>query len=141
MSQIAKKTACKVTEVRNLCVWGNHSSTMFPDSFNAKILGKGPLRASLKTQEKWLDSEFLSRVQKRGAEIIAAMNKSSAASAANAICDHVRDLWLGTKPGVCVSMAVISDANPYGVPEGLFYSFPCTVKNQEWTIAPNWTIN
>ena len=69
------------------------------------------------------------------------MQKSSAASAANAICDHVRDLWLGTEPGRHVSMAVTSDGNTYGVPEGLIFSFPCTIKNLEWTIVPGLTID
>ena len=69
------------------------------------------------------------------------MQKSSAASAANAICDHVRDLWFGTEPGRHVSMAVTSDGNPYGVPEGLIFSFPVTIKNQKWTIVPGLNIN
>jgi len=69
------------------------------------------------------------------------MNKSSAPSAANAICDHIRDLCHGTKPGTYVSMAVSSDGNPYGVPEGLIFSFPCTIEGKEWTIVPGLFIN
>jgi len=69
------------------------------------------------------------------------MNKSSAPSAAKAICDHVRDLWHGTKPGTSVSMGVSSDGNPYGVPEGLIFSFPCTIEDKEWTIMPGLFIN
>ena len=68
------------------------------------------------------------------------MNKSSAASAANAVCDHARDLFYGTKPGTNVSMAISSDGNPYGVPEGLIFSFPCTIEGKEWTIVPGLTI-
>lgn len=81
-------------------------------------------------------------MQKRGAEIIAVKNKSSAASAANAVCDHVRDLFHGTGEDGSryVSMAVSSDGNPYGVAEGLIYSFPCTIRDKEWTIVPGLTI-
>lgn len=83
-------------------------------------------------------------MQKRGAEIISVKNKSSAASAANAVCDHVRDLFHGTggeDGGRHVSMAVISDGNPYGVAEGLIYSFPCTIRDKEWTIVPGLAIS
>ena len=69
------------------------------------------------------------------------MGKSSAASAASAVCDHVRDMFHGTAPGRSVSMAILCDGNPYGVPDGLVYSFPVTVKDQEWTIVPNLSIN
>ena len=80
-------------------------------------------------------------MQKRGAEIISVKNKSSAASAANAVCDHVRDIFQGTgDDGRYVSMAVISDGNPYGVAEGLIYSFPCTIRDKEWTIVPGLSI-
>lgn len=77
----------------------------------------------------------MSKVQKRGAEIIAVMKKSSAASAANAACDHIHDWWVGTNPGEYVSMGVISDGNKYGVTENLCYSFPVTCKNGEWQIV------
>ena len=136
VSQIAVRANCKSTEVSNLCIWGNHSSTQFPDTFGATVKGQ-PLREVLKDSTAWLDDEFLSKVQKRGAEIIQVMGKSSAPSAANAVCDHVRDMWLGTEEGKHASVAVTSDGNPYGIPEGLIYSFPCTFKNQEWTIVPD----
>ena len=86
------------------------------------------MRTAFQNDLKWLDSEFLTKVQKRGGEIIDVSGKSSAASAANAICDHVRDLWLGTPEGEISSMGVISDGNPYSVAEDLIYSFPCKIK-------------
>jgi malate dehydrogenase len=82
--------------------------------------------------DKYLNEEFISKVQKRGAEIIAVMKKSSAASAANAACDHMHDWWVGTKPGEFVSMGVISDDNKYGVAPGIIYSFPVACKGGEW---------
>lgn len=97
----------------------------------------------MESSTEWLDSEFITKVQKRGAEIISMMQKSSAASAANAVCDHVRDLFHGTEAsGRKVSMAVTSDGNSYGVPEGLIYSFPCVIKaGGEWSIANDLPIN
>lgn len=147
-SQIALQANCKVSQVENLCIWGNHSSTQYPDTFNATIGGR-PLREVIpEASHAWLDSEFIERVQKRGAEIISVKNKSSAASAANAVCDHVRDLFLGTGTGDgdvegirFVSMGVISDGNPYGVADGLIYSFPCRIKDGEWTIVPGLAIS
>lgn len=133
VSQIATKSGLPVTAINNLCIWGNHSSTQFPDTFNASGAGVA-LRELMKDDQEWLDSEFIKKVQGRGAEIISVMGKSSAASAANAVCDHVRDLHHGSvKP---VSMAVSSDGNPYGVPAGLIFSFPVTIKDREWTIVP-----
>mmetsp|Transcript_24848 Transcript_24848/g.33265 ORF Transcript_24848/g.33265 Transcript_24848/m.33265 type:complete len:164 (+) Transcript_24848:315-806(+) len=95
VGMIAEKKGCKVTDVKNFVVWGNHSKTQFPDTFSARIADV-PLRDSLSDQHEWLDSDFITRVQNRGGEIIAAMGKSSSASAANAVCDHVRDLFNGT---------------------------------------------
>ncbi len=91
--------------------------------------------------DAYLNGPYLEKVQKRGAEIISVMGKSSAASAANAACDHVHDWWFGTKPGCHVSMGVISDGNKYGAPEGIIYSFPLTVQGGEWKIVDGLAVN
>lgn len=111
--------------MQNIIIWGNHSATQYPDTFHATVKG-APLRDVVK-DDAWLDGAFLSKVQKRGAEIISVMGKSSAASAANAACDHVHDWWYGTTAGNYASMGVISDGNHYGIPEGIMYSFPCVI--------------
>ncbi|MEX2549109.1 MAG: malate dehydrogenase [Nitriliruptoraceae bacterium] len=124
-SQLADKAGVPVSEVSNLAVWGNHSPTMFPDFENARIGGR-PLTEVIGDRD-WLEGEFLTTVQQRGKAIIDARGASSAASAANALIDHVRD-WTGgtpTPPGDWVSMAVPSDGS-YGVPEGLISGFPVT---------------
>jgi malate/lactate dehydrogenase len=122
-----------VEDIKNIYIWGNHSATQYPDTHHASIGGK-PLRQVV-NDNAYLEGAFLEKVQKRGAEIISVMGKSSAASAANAACDHVHDWWYGTKPGCHVSMAVTSDGNTYGVPEGLVYSFPCECANGEWKVV------
>ena len=94
-SVIADKVGCHVDDINNIFIWGNHSATQYPDTFNATVKGK-PLREAV-NDDAYLNGDFLSKVQKRGAEIISVMGKSSAASAANAACDHVHDLWFGTK--------------------------------------------
>ncbi|MBW3658728.1 MAG: malate dehydrogenase [Actinobacteria bacterium] len=124
-SQLAKKAGVPVSEVTNLAVWGNHSPTMFPDFENARIGGK-PLTDVI-TDRDWLEGEFLTTVQQRGKAIIDARGASSAASAANALVDHVRN-WTGGRPtadGDWVSMAVPSDGS-YGIPEGIISGFPVT---------------
>lgn len=124
-SQLAAKAGVPVASVTNLAVWGNHSPTMVPDFDNAKIDGK-PLTEVI-TDRAWLETEFLTTVQQRGKAIIDARGQSSAASAGNALIDHVAN-WCGGKPtadGDWVSMAVPSDGS-YGVPEGLVSGFPCT---------------
>ncbi len=124
-SQLAKKAGVAVAEVTNLAVWGNHSPTMVPDVDNARIGGK-PVTEVI-TDEDWLRGEFLTTVQQRGKAIIDARGSSSAASAANALVDHVSN-WCGGVPtaqGDWVSMAVPSDGS-YGVPEGLISGFPVT---------------
>ena len=121
-TQLAQKAGVPVTEVTNLGVWGNHSPTMFPDFEHAKISGK-PVTDVL--DRDWLEGEFLKTVQQRGKAIIDARGSSSAASAANALVDHVSN-WCGGKPtaeGDWVSMAVPSDGS-YGVPEGIISGFP-----------------
>jgi malate dehydrogenase len=124
-SQLAKKAGVPVAEVTNLAVWGNHSPTMVPDVDNARIGGR-PVTEVI-TDEEWLRGEFLTTVQQRGKAIIDARGSSSAASAANALVDHVAN-WCGGKPtaeGDWVSMAIPSDGS-YGVPEGLISGFPVT---------------
>jgi malate dehydrogenase len=124
-SQLAMQAGVPVAEVTNLAVWGNHSPTMYPDYENARIGGQ-PL-TEVVTDRAWLEGEFLTTVQQRGKVVIEARGASSAASAANALIDHVRD-WRGGTPtaeGDWVSMAVVSDGS-YGVPEGLISGFPVT---------------
>ena len=109
--------------IGNLAVWGNHSPTMYPDFTHATI--NGHKLTDVITDHEWLNGAFLKTVQQRGKAIIEARGKSSAASAAWAAIDHMKDWWHGTQ-GRWVSMAVVSDGS-YGVPEGLICSFPCTV--------------
>lgn len=121
-AQIAKKLDINVGKITNFAIWGNHSSTMFPDFENAKIDGKA-LTQTL-TDRKWLETDFMTAVQKRGAKIIDARGKSSAASAASACIDHVRRFCTKTPEGDWFSAAIPSDGNAYGVPGGLLFSFP-----------------
>lgn len=129
-AQLALKTNTAVTEVKKLAVWGNHSPTMFPDIKNTTIGGKS---ARSLVDSAWEKDTFIPVVQQRGAAIIQARKLSSAASAASAAIDHMRDWAKGTNEWV--SMSVPSEGNKYGVPEGLIFSFPCTTKNGEWKIV------
>lgn len=124
MSQLATKSGAAVADIKKLAVWGNHSPTMYPDFTNAFIDGKAVSAAI--DDDGWLNETFIKTVQQRGKAIINARGKSSAASAAWAAVEHVRDWFRPTPDGEWVSMAVPSDGS-YGVPEGLIYSFPCTV--------------
>ncbi len=121
-AQLALKAGVNVGAVRNLAIWGNHSSTMVPDFDNATINGK-PVTQVI-TERKWLETEFLAAVQKRGAAIIAARGKSSAASAASACIDHVKRFLTKTPAGEWFSAAIPSDGKLYDIPAGLIYSFP-----------------
>src|SRR5256885_7239746 len=132
VAQLAAKTGAPVSDISHMAVWGNHSPTMYPDLFNAKVRGERAWDAV--GDEQWVADEFLPRVGKRGAEIIDARGASSAASAANAAIDHVHDWVNGTAEGDWVSMAVPSDGS-YGVPEGIISSFPVKVSNGEWEIV------
>jgi malate dehydrogenase len=122
-AQLAKKAGVKLTDVSNVTIWGNHSATQYPDVENAKISGKPVM--DVITDHAWLQGDFISTVQKRGAEIIAARGKSSAASAANAALDHVMSFEAKTPAGDWFSAAVPSDGS-YGIEEGLIFSFPLT---------------
>src|SRR3954464_10880031 len=128
VAQLAEKLSVGVEEINDLVVWGNHSPTMFPDLFNAKVGGE---RAADKVDERWYADEYIPRVGKRGAEIIEARGASSAAPAANAAIDHVRD-WVQGADGLR-SMAVRSDGS-YGVEEGLISSFPVRVRGGSYEI-------
>lgn len=121
-NQIAKKAGVPVGEVSKMIIWGNHSSTMYPDFENALINDK-PVTDVI-TDFEWLSGEFISTVQKRGAAIIAARGKSSAASAASACIDHVKSFHYPSAEGSCFSAAVPSNGESYGIPNGLIYSFP-----------------
>lgn len=138
VSQVASKTGRSVRDVKKITIWGNHSSTQYPDLFNAEIDGKSV--AALINDEAWIERTFIPTVQERGKEVIEARGLSSAASAANAAIDHVRDWHLGTPAGEWVSMAVASDGS-YGVPEGLIYGFPCVCKRGKWSIVKGLEIN
>jgi len=137
-SQIAKKLGVAVQQVHNVVIWGNHSSTQYPDvsyGYVEDFPNKGdktPVTTAVNDLE-WLQGEFITTVQKRGAAIIDARKLSSAGSAAQAICDHMRDWVLGTEEGEYVSMAVPSDGS-YDVPEGLIYSFPVSCKDGSYSI-------
>jgi len=132
VAQLAQKTGAAVTEITNMAVWGNHSPTMYPDLFNARVAGQRAWDAV--GDETWVAEEYIPRVGKRGAEIIEARGASSAASAANAAIDHVHDWVNGTGADDWVSMAVPSDGS-YGVEEGIISSFPCRCSGGEYEIV------
>ena len=138
VAQLAKKAGCEVSGITNLAVWGNHSTTMYPDLFNAKVNGR--IAAEAVDDQDWLENDFLPTVAKRGAAIIEARGASSAASAANAAIDHVRDWLLGTPADDWVSMAVPSDGS-YGVDEGLISSFPCRCSAGNWEVVQGLELN
>jgi malate dehydrogenase len=132
VAQLAKRTGARLSDITNMSVWGNHSPTMYPDLFNAKVNGE---RAwDVVNDERWVADEYLPTVGKRGAAIIEARGASSAASAANAAIDHVHDWVRGTPDGDWVSMAVPSDGS-YGVEEGLISGFPVTCSGGEWKVV------
>ena len=130
LTQLAQKTGKHVTKVSGMTIWGNHSATQYPDIFHADVEGTA---ASDLVDQDWVDSDFIPTVQQRGAAIIDARGLSSAASAANAAIEHMRD-WVAGTGDAWVSMAVYSDGS-YGVEEGLIYSFPCRCAGGEWSIV------
>lgn len=137
VAQLAARTGSSVNDVRRMTIWGNHSATQYPDVFHATVAGRP---ASELVEQEWLEQQFLPKVQKRGAEIIEARGASSAASAANATVDHMRDWVLGTPEDDWVSMSVPSDGS-YGVPEGLISSFPCTTRDGAYKIVQGLEVN
>ena len=132
ISQLAMKLGKPVTSVKKMTVWGNHSTTQYPDLFHCEVDGKNA--AQLVNDQQWIEETYIPTVAKRGAAVIKARGSSSAASAANAAVDHVRSWVLGTPAGDWVSMSVPSDGS-YGVPEGLISSFPCTCKDGKYSIV------
>jgi malate dehydrogenase len=137
-AQLAAKTGASVNDVTHLTIWGNHSATQYPDVFNALVRGQNA--AEIIDDQQWLESSFLPTVQQRGAAIIEARGASSAASAANATVEHMRDWVHGTPEGDWVSMSVSSDGS-YGVPEGLISSFACTTSGGAYQIVQGLNIN
>ncbi len=138
ISQLSAKVGRPVDEISHMTIWGNHSATQYPDLFNAKVGDQSA--AEVVGDQDWLENTFIPTVAKRGAAIIEARGLSSAASAANATVEHMRDWVLGTAEGDWVSMAVPSDGS-YGVPEGLISSFPCTVTDGRYEIVQGLELN
>ena len=137
-TQLARKASVDVTAVTNLAIWGNHSSTMYPDFFNAKIHGRSV--TDVIGHREWLEREFIAIVQQRGAAIIKARGASSAASAANAVVDTVRSLITPTPAGDWNSVAVSSDGS-YGTEKGLIFSYPTRSDGRQWEIVQDLSVN
>jgi len=135
ISQLAEKTGAHVTEIKKMVIWGNHSATQYPDISKCSVKGQ---RAVELVGHDWYRDTFIPKVQKRGAEIIEARGASSAASAASAAIDHMRDWALGTPADDWVSMAVPSDGS-YGVVPGVIYSFPCICKHGAYQVVQGLT--
>lgn len=138
VSQVAQRLRVPVSDVRKMTIWGNHSTTQYPDLFHCEVNGTSAYEQV--GDHDWVDGEFIPTVAERGAAIIDARGASSAASAANAAIDHVRDWVSGTRGGDWVSMAVPSDGS-YGVPEGILSSFPCTCTGGRYEIVPGLDID
>lgn len=132
LAQLAAKTGAHVSDLDKVTIWGNHSSTQYPDLTHATV--KGQPVTELLADRAWVEEDFIPTVAKRGAAIIAARGASSAASAASAAIDHVRDWCLGVKDYSWTSASVMSDGS-YGVPEGIISSFPAVSENGEWKIV------
>jgi len=131
LAQLAAQTGADVSDIKKMIIWGNHSTTQYPDLSQTTVGGKDALDL---VDRSWYENDYIPRVAKRGAEIIDARGASSAASAANGAINHIRDWVLGTEDGDWTSMAVPSDGS-YGIPEGLTYSFPVTCSNGEYSIV------
>jgi malate dehydrogenase len=131
LAQLAEKTGAHTTDIRKLTIWGNHSSTQYPDLSHTTVSGKA---AKSLVDQQWIEETFIPVVQQRGAAIIKARGASSAASAASAAVDHIHTWVKGTAPGDWISMAVPSDGS-YGIKEGLIYSYPVTTQNGEYQIV------
>ncbi len=138
IAQLAAKADATVSDVTNMTVWGNHSPTQYPDIFHAKVKGQNAAEAT--NDQEWLENDFIPTVQKRGAAVIDARGASSAASAANAAVDHIRDWVLGTPAGDWVSMGIPSDGS-YGVDEGLIFGFPVTCSGGSHEIVQGLELN
>ncbi len=134
MSQLARHAGVHVSEVRRMSIWGNHSATQYPDVFHAEVAGK-PGAEIANADLEWLEGTYIPEVAQRGARILEVRGSSSQASAADAVIDHVRDLYSGTPAGEWTSAAVWTDGQHYGVPEGLVCSFPVTSDGGGWSIV------
>ena len=137
VAQLAARAGVAVTDVSGVTIWGNHSATQYPDLFHAEIGGRNA--AEVVGDQAWLENDFIPTVAKRGAAIIEARGLSSAASAANAAIDHVRDWVLGSN-GKWVTMGVPSDGS-YGIPEGVIFGFPVTTENGQYTLVKDLPID
>ncbi|HVU38130.1 MAG TPA: malate dehydrogenase [Opitutales bacterium] len=137
-AQLAQKASVPVSRVTNLCIWGNHSATQYPDFYNAKINGRPAM--DVIGHEEWLKSTFIPTVQQRGAAIIKARGLSSAASAANAAIDTVRSLVTPTPEGDWTSVAVCSDGS-YGIPKGIIASMPIRTDGKKWSVVQGVPVN
>ena len=137
ITQLAQKLNASLSSITNMTIWGNHSSTQYPDLHNVKVDGELVIGS---VEKNWYESKFIPEVQQRGAAIIKARGASSAASAANAAIDHMNNWVLGSKKNDWVSMGVYSDGS-YGITEGLIYSFPVRCKDGDWSIVNDISIN
>ncbi len=137
MAQLATKLGKTVNDIKKMTIWGNHSSTQYPDLHHCEVDGKVAVD---QVEQDWYEGTYIPEVQQRGAAIIKARGASSAASAANAAVDHMRSWALGTDEGDWVSMGIYSDGS-YGIQEGLIYSYPCTCKDGDWTIVQGLEVN
>ncbi|XP_031634915.1 malate dehydrogenase, cytoplasmic [Contarinia nasturtii] len=141
-ANIAAKVGVPVENVKNVVIWGNHSATQFPDVKNATVK-VGNVEKSVYDavgDSSYLENDFITTIQKRGAAVIAARKMSSAMSAAKAASDHMHDWWNGTENGKWVSMGVVSDGS-YGVPKDIVFSFPVTIENKQWKIVQGLTVD
>ncbi|KAI6661562.1 Malate dehydrogenase, cytoplasmic [Oopsacas minuta] len=143
VAQTAAKLGIPTCDVKKITIWGNHSNTQFPDLAHGEVNVGGVKKPALiaLSDDAWANGEFITTVQTRGAAIIKARKLSSAMSAAQAICDHMRDWYFGTMDDNWVSMGVCSDGNPYGIPDGLIFSFPVRIKNGTWEFVPGLTFS
>jgi len=136
LAQLSEKTQAKVTDIHNFVIWGNHSSTQYPDISHTKINGKS---ASDLVDKEWVQKTFIPVVQQRGAAIINQRGSSSAASAASAAIDHIRD-WVAGTNNEWTSMGIHSDGS-YGISQGLYYSYPVVCKEGKYEIIQNLAVN
>ncbi|MBU73938.1 malate dehydrogenase [Spongiibacter sp.] len=137
MAQLGNKLGKSINDVKKMTIWGNHSSTQYPDLHHCEVDGKPAID---QVEQDWYENDYIPTVQQRGAAIIKARGASSAASAANAAVDHMRSWALGSDDGDWVSMGIYSDGS-YGIQEGLIYSYPCVCKNGDWEIVQGLEVN
>jgi len=137
LAQLGERAAVALAQVKQVIIWGNHSATQYPDLHHATVDGRSALSV---VGESWFKEVFIPTVQQRGAAVIKARGTSSAASAASAAIDHIRDWVIGTRAGDWVSMGIPSDGS-YGIPEGVIYSYPVTCEGGRYRIVPGLSIN